>query len=270
MLRGVLPENEQRARELLNDSQSFLKELVDYYKGQIEILMGRAQAETQYISAYVDKIGLLNLEHSLLRLQQLSSDNDPRLAQKCLQYLQRTEEFLTKISQNSHDGAIFIPVPFHKAVAAEHAAQLTSCKALVCRANEAVAPAPDQSKSWFSRFLNFANILPDIRAAAWALPKGNKEEASDRLQTIHNNLLALDGKKDGDAIVTKTTRKALQIEGFNAEPGAKSDYHELVPPLESVMVSFKSFIAKQKESNAAMTKEAVLAAVETPFPRPVM
>jgi len=271
MLRGVLPENEQTARELLTEAQSFLNELIVYYKDQMVILMGQAQAETQYVSAYVDKIGLQNLEHSLNRLQKLSLENDPRLGEKCLHYLQRTDEFLTKISQNSYDGAFFIPVPYHAQVAKEHAEQLEQCKLLVSRASKVIQPESVTAKSWFSKFLNLANILPDIRAAAWGLLRQNRQvEATERLHAIYDNLLALESKKDSDIVVTKTTRNALSIAGFTAEPSADSDYHELVPPLEPVIVSFKAFMEKQKQSQGALTKQDVLATVDTTFPKPVM
>lgn len=270
MLQGVLPENQQQASELLNQAQLFLQELFTYYTEQTKLLMGQAQAETQYISAYVDTIGLKNIEHSIQRLQTLTSKNDPRAAEKCLQYLQRTAEFLLKISQNSQDGADFIPVPYHKKVAAEHQVQLASCQALIARANLVITPSPAQAKSWFSRFLNFANILPDIRAAAYGLPKAKHQAASERLQAIHTNLLTLDAKKDTDQLVTKTSRKALGINGFNDVPSADSDYHQLVPPLEHVMFNFKAFMAKQKLNQDVLTKEAVFEAVATPFPKPVM
>lgn len=271
MLRGVLPENEQTARELLTESQAFLNQLIVYYKAQMAILMGQAQAETQYISAYVDKIGLQNLEHSLARLQKLSLENDPRLGEKCLHYLQRTEEFLTKISQNSHDGAFFIPVPYHIQVAKEHAAQLEQCKSLVARASKVIHPESVQAKSWFSKFLNFANILPDIRAAAWGFLRQNRQfEATERLHAIYDNLLALESQKDSDIVVTKTTRNTLKIAGFTDEPNADSDYHELVPSLAPVMVSFKAFIEKHKQNPVALTKHDVLTVVDTPFPKPVM
>ena len=266
MLNGVVQENREGFNQLLNESTLFLQSLQTYYTDQVKVLMAAANAETRFITAYVDKVALSNINHSLVHLDKLQKSSDPRLAQKLTEYLRRTEEFLAKTSQNSQKGATYIPVPFHTKVAAVHLAQLQQCTSLLEKARAITKAEPSASKSWFSFMLNLGNILPHIRAVAFGLKREDKQTPSQELLAIHSDLLLLEGLTNESVKVTKTTRLQLKIDGYTAEPAADSDYHQHVPPLKPLMSSFKNYVAQQ----TTFTKEGVHEAVRTEYPTPKM
>jgi hypothetical protein len=198
----------------------------------------------------------------------LQSNQDPRLAEKLLQYLTRTHEFVALRTRNSSDSATFIPVTFHKEFAAVHQAKLEKCEQLLARAHKLVGPKKATPKSWFSSFLYQANFLPNIWAAGYGLGYEDKAAPSKRLQEIYQDLIVLGQKSDSDAKNTKTTKKMLEIDAFTAEPGIHSDYHKHIPPLKPIMTSFKDFMKKQQETQEPLTKEKVHEAISTTYPKP--
>lgn len=270
MLRGVSQDNEQAFQALLKDSHVFLGDLATFFNDEVTLLMGPARAITKYVTGYVYKIALQNTLKSCEHLTAMQAKQDPKLAEKLLQYLTRTEEFLAKRARNSSDSAAFIPVPFHNVIAAKHQAKLAECQQLLTRAKTLITPDEIPSKTWFSSFLYQANFLPNILAAGYGLDQEDKQKPFNRLQEIHTELMALAQKKDMEVTVTKTTREMLKILGFTAEPAKESDYHQHIPPLQPIMSSFTAFMNKQKQEQIVLTKESVHEAIKTDYPKPMI
>lgn len=268
MLLGVGRENQGTFEAAVQDTISFLEQLSVYYSNQIQLLKDQAQAESRYVSAYVDMIAQANIEHSIKRLKQFVSSDDSKMLSKCFEYLFRTQEFLTLIAQNSSDGAFFIPVPFHQKIAKEHQEQLLSCQSLINRCLKLLQnqTIEQQKKSWFPLSIHYANILPDIRAISFGLSTpGKQEQALNRLTKVLQKLNELEREK---TTITKTTTNELGISDFKQEPSKPSAYHQYVPPLAPLMRNFKNLMTEQEKNRSVLTRQSLHEAVKTSFPRP--
>lgn len=268
MLKGVPESNDKELAELIKDSQEYFKETSSFLSEQVDLLMTRAVANTRYLTAYLYKVALKNIEKSADKLSTLQSKNDPKLPEKLLQYLSRTHEFVALRTRNSSDSATFIPVPFHKQFAQIHQQKLDQCEKLLARAQKLVKPNNQAPKSWFSSFLFQANTLPNIWAAGYGLGNDDPVAPSKRLYELNERLIALEQTSDNDVKVTNCTKKMLDISSFTAEPGVDSDYHKHVPSMTPIMTSFKNFMKQQKETQAPLTKENVHESIATVYPKP--
>ncbi len=265
MLTGVSQEFTPEFVALINRVIAFLNEVKVYFEKEVRLLEGPARAETKFVTAFIDKVALANLEKSIPRLEKLRDNNDSKTAQKLLAYVSRTQEFLAKTTQNNQDGAQFIPVPFHTKIAQENKTLLNRCNALLEGLSTFITVKPENKKSWFSYFLTLANMLPDIRAAGFGLTLENKNPAKDRLVAIWDELTELDMKAvTVNVRVTKTSQRMLACESFTSEPQSQM-YTEYVPPLAQAFERFKSLMLHPP---ADLSKDQVHKAVEVAYPKP--
>ncbi|MGE3319731.1 MAG: hypothetical protein AB7I18_10605 [Candidatus Berkiella sp.] len=193
-------------------------------------------------------------------------DKDSRVPEILLRYLERTAEFLSTRAKNSRDSALFIPVPIHREVAVKLTALSDSCQALLKRARVLIPSSTKKSKSWFSLYVHYANILPNILTVGYGLGGGNldKDIPSERLNELFTELSSFEN--DQDLLTTKTTSGMLGITDFAGEPRPTGDYHEHVPSIKPIIESFKQYMTRHEE----YSKDGVLEAIKTDYPKPLM
>jgi len=264
MLQSAVQTTTDDFPKLLKDSQLFLKELDSFFKNEVDLLMGPARAITKYVTAYVYKVAQQNNERSLTRLDKMVAENDPRLPEKLLRYLERATEFLSRRAKNSNDSALFIPVPFHSQVAEQLATKAAACQTLLERARLLVPPSTKKAKSWFSLFLHYANTLPNIWTAGYGLGRDalDKEVPTSRLNVLLGEISLLE--KNHELNTTNTTLRMMKIADYAQEPAEDSQFHWHVPPLKPLMTSFTNYMSSQP----TLTKEGVHEAIKTEYPDP--
>lgn len=264
MIRGPQIKDADAYQALLGDTNAFFKEIKEFFERRVRLLKGTALAETRFVTAFFDEVALVNIDKALSKLEGKEASS-PKLPRRVLHYLARAQEFLSKATQNSIDGAQFIPVPFHTKVAGEDKALLDKCNALIERAKKTIEDVPDNAKSWFSYYLNLAILLPDVRAAGFGLDLPvERSNALNRLEAIEKQLTALQ-LIDDKASITKATKRKTGCESFNSLP--QGEFHQYVPPLNPIFDSFKRMMQQDK---ATLSKAVVHAAVATVYPTPVL
>ncbi|MCS5712365.1 hypothetical protein [Candidatus Berkiella aquae] len=256
--------------KLFKESRVYLGELSQFFEDEVTLLMGPARAVTKYITAFLYKVALQNTNKNCEHLDEMMETSKLDAA-KLVAYLERTEEFLQKRARSSKDSATFIPVDYHSQVAASLQDKLTQCQALLQEARAFHPESKKPAKSWLSLHLHFAQALPNIWATGYGLglKSVDKHAPLNRLQEIHEHLLAIRQKSDADIKITKTTAKAMQIDCFTGVPPQECDYHQHAPALLPLMDNFKSLM-EQKNIHQHVTKEDVHHAIKTEYPTPAL
>lgn len=243
---------------LLIEARQFFEEFELNIKEQLDIFeSGRAQADSAYMSEWLDKVYLANADRSKAKIAEFESypvekleQEQAVILQKLMNYLSRAEEALKEAKASTAVSATFIPVPAHKEFDSKNQALLEQVKAVLN--HPLLENQGATAKSWFTNTLYRISSFIQIRTNSFGLNRPAHDElAKENLRELSTYLEALDVAPK--ATTTKTTQKML------------GDQAKFIPSdMKACLIQFRAL----QTNGEATSKEAVMNVMTPSFPNP--
>ena len=266
---------------LLSESKQFFAKLSEYLQGQIELLEANAQADSRFISAFLDRIAKANIDRTLERMDaHFEKPSKPKLTNdelliKLRNNVQRALEFLEEHNSNVQKGAYFIPVPFHKSQAIITQGIVDECKKLLEKFPLENANS-NNKKSWSALFTDMATKLITVRTLAFGLDKNPRfglpstqieKMRIDALAQLAQTCQELNEINSTSRTLTNVSKRMLGCDSYQDQPKQPICYQYCPDNIPAVMKGFAEFM--QATPQEQLTKAAVHEKVHTEFPRPI-